>query len=106
MKSSGSSHERHSLAFAGRHQPDQKSIDLRVVIHESLALVAHDMRARQIEASVNLASNSCIITGDQVLLQQVLVKAKHQRLCHARRMPHDVSRWRSMFAEATPRAHR
>ena len=31
------------------------------------------MRARQIEASVNLAPNPCIITGDQVLLQQVLV---------------------------------
>ena len=31
------------------------------------------MRARQIEASVNLASNPCIVTGDQVLLRQVLV---------------------------------
>jgi C4-dicarboxylate-specific signal transduction histidine kinase len=31
------------------------------------------MRARQIEANVNLSSTPCIITGDQVLLQQVLV---------------------------------
>ena len=31
------------------------------------------MRARQIEATVNLSSNPCIINGDQVLLQQVLV---------------------------------
>ena len=31
------------------------------------------MRARQIEAIVNLSSNPCIISGDQVLLQQVLV---------------------------------
>ena len=55
------------------HQLDKKPIDLHAVIHESLALVAHDMSARQIEATVNLSSNPCIITGDQVLLQQVLV---------------------------------
>ena len=55
------------------HQLDKKPIDLHDVIHESLALVAHDMRARQIEVTVNLSSNPCIITGDQVLLQQVLV---------------------------------
>ena len=55
------------------HQLDKKPIDLHAVIHESLALVAHDMRARQIEATVNLSSNPCVINGDQVLLQQVLV---------------------------------
>ena len=55
------------------HQLDKKPIDLHAVIHESLALVAHDMSARQVEATVNLSSNPCVITGDQVLLQQVLV---------------------------------
>ena len=55
------------------HQLDKKPIDLHAVINESLALVAHDMRARQIEATVNLSSNPCVINGDQVLLQQVLV---------------------------------
>ena len=54
------------------HQLDKKPIDLHAVISESLALVAHDMKARQIEA-INLSSNPCIIAGDQVLLQQVLV---------------------------------
>ena len=54
-------------------QLDTKPIDLHAVIHESLALVAHDMRARQIEATVNLSSSPCVINGDQVLLQQVLV---------------------------------
>ena len=54
-------------------QLDKKPIDLHAVINESLALVAHDMRARQIEATVNLSSNPCVISGDQVLLQQVLV---------------------------------
>ena len=55
------------------HQLDKKPIDLHAVINESLALVAHDMSARQIESSVNLSSSPCIISGDQVLLQQVLV---------------------------------
>ena len=55
------------------HQLDKKPIDLHAVVHESLALVAHDMRARQIEATVNLSSSPCVISGDQVLLQQVLV---------------------------------
>src|SRR5207344_1487842 len=64
--------DRHRTMLRG-HPLDMKTIDLHVVIHESLALVAHDMRARQVEATVNLSSNPCIINGDQVLLQQVLV---------------------------------
>ena len=64
--------DRHRTMLRGR-QLDTKPIDLHVVIHESLALVAHDMRTRQIEATVNLSSSPCIITGDEVLLQQVMV---------------------------------
>ena len=64
--------DRHRTMLRG-HQLDTKPIDLHDVIHESLALVAHDMRTRQVEATVNLSSSPCIITGDQVLLQQVLV---------------------------------
>jgi len=63
---------RHRTMLRG-HQPHTKRIDLHAVIDESLALVAHDMRARQIEATVNLSSHPCTINGDQVLLQQVLV---------------------------------
>jgi C4-dicarboxylate-specific signal transduction histidine kinase len=64
--------ERHRTMLRG-HQLDKKPIDLHVVISESLALVSHDMRARQIEATVNLSPTPCVISGDQVLLQQVLV---------------------------------
>ena len=64
--------ERHRTMLRS-HQLEKKPIDLHAVIRESLALVAHDLRARQIEATVNLSSTSCIITGDQVLLEQVLV---------------------------------
>jgi signal transduction histidine kinase len=55
------------------HQLDMKPVDIHAVIHESLALVAHDLTARHIEAAVDLWSNPCIVTGDKVLLQQALV---------------------------------
>ena len=55
------------------HQVEKKPIDIHAVIEESLALVAHELRARQVEVSVNLAPRSCVVSGDQVLLQQVLV---------------------------------
>ena len=64
--------DRHRTMLKSR-QLDTKPIDLHAVIRASLALVAHEMRARQIEATVNLSSSPCIVTGDQVLLQQVLV---------------------------------
>jgi signal transduction histidine kinase len=64
--------DRHRTMLRG-HRLDTKPIDLHAVIDDSLALVAHDMRARQIEATVNLSSHPGIINGDQVLLQQVLV---------------------------------
>jgi signal transduction histidine kinase len=64
--------ERHR-AMLRSHQLQRKPIDLRAVVHESLVLVARDMRARQITVNLNLSSNPCVISGDQVLLQQVLV---------------------------------
>ena len=64
--------DRHRTMLRSR-QLDKEPIDLHAVISESLALVGHDMRARQIETTVHLSSNPCVISGDQVLLQQVLV---------------------------------
>jgi signal transduction histidine kinase len=60
-------------AMLRSRQLDKKPIDLRAVISESLALVGHDMTARQIEATVHQWPDPCIISGDQVLLQQVVV---------------------------------
>ena len=54
-------------------QLEKKPIDLHAVINESVALVAHDMSEREIEATVQVSSSPCVISGDQVLLQQVLV---------------------------------
>jgi signal transduction histidine kinase len=64
--------ERHRTMLRS-HQLDTKPIDVHAVVHESLALVAHDLKTREIEAAVNLSSNPCVVSGDPVLLQQVLV---------------------------------
>jgi len=63
---------RHRAMLRSR-QLEKKPIDLHSVIDESLALVAHDMRAREIKATLELSSTPCVIDGDQVLLGQVLV---------------------------------
>jgi len=55
------------------HQLDKKATDLHDVIRESLALVAPDMRAREVEPAVILSPDPVVVSGDQVLLQQVLV---------------------------------
>jgi signal transduction histidine kinase len=55
------------------HPLNRKPFDLCAAVRESLALVAHDLQGRQVETTVNLPSKPCIISGDQVLIQQVLV---------------------------------
>jgi signal transduction histidine kinase len=64
--------ERHRAMLRSR-QLHKRPIDLLDVIDETLALLAHDLRARQIEATLDLSSTPCVIDGDQVLLAQVLV---------------------------------
>ena len=49
--------DRHRTMLRSR-QLDKKPIDLHAVINETLALVAHDMQARQIEATVDLSVES------------------------------------------------
>jgi signal transduction histidine kinase len=64
--------ERHR-AMLRSHQLQRKPIDVHAVVHESLALVAHDLKTREIEAAIKLSSSPCVVSGDPVLLQQVLV---------------------------------
>ena len=60
-------------AMLKSHQLDRRPLDLQIVIDETMALVAHDMAARQVSVTVHQPSSPCVIDGDQVLLQQVLV---------------------------------
>ncbi len=64
--------ERHRTMLRS-HQLQKKPIDLHAVIHETVTLVAHDMKARQVEVNLDLSATPCVIDGDQVLLTQVLL---------------------------------
>jgi signal transduction histidine kinase len=64
--------ERHRTMLKS-HQLEKKPLDLRSVVAETIALVAHDMQAREVEAVVAMPPAPCAISGDQVLLQQVFV---------------------------------
>ncbi len=64
--------ERHRTMLRS-HQLQKKPIDLHKVIEESLALLAHDMRAREVDVTLGLCSTPCVIDGDPVVLEQVLV---------------------------------
>ena len=64
--------ERYRTMLRSR-QLQKKPIDLHAVVRESLALVAPDVAARQISVNLILCSKPCVISGDQVLLQQVFL---------------------------------
>jgi signal transduction histidine kinase len=64
--------ERHRTMLRTRAL-DRRPIDIHSVVRESLALVAHDMRTKHVRVDVNLPDAPCLVKGDQVLLQQVLV---------------------------------
>ncbi len=64
--------DRHRTMLRSR-QLQKKPIDLNAVINDSLALVAHDMAARQIDVLTDLTATPCVISGDSVLLEQVLI---------------------------------
>jgi signal transduction histidine kinase len=64
--------ERHR-SMLRNHQLDKKLIDIHAVVRESLALVAHHTAAKHTRVDVELQSFPCLVLGDQVLLQQVLV---------------------------------
>jgi two-component system sensor kinase FixL len=62
--------ERHRTMLRS-HQMQMIPVDLRSLIDEALALVAHDLSSRQIEATFEAPST--VIDGDPVLLKQVLL---------------------------------
>jgi signal transduction histidine kinase len=64
--------ERHRTMLRN-HEVDRKSIDLRSVVRETVAFVDHDTSAKQVQMAVELPASACIVRGDRVLLQQVLV---------------------------------
>lgn len=64
--------ERHRTMLRNR-QVEMKPLDLHGVVRESLALLAHDIKARHVVVDVRLPADACMVAGDKVLLQQVFV---------------------------------
>jgi signal transduction histidine kinase len=64
--------ERHRTMLRSR-ELDTKPIDIHLVVRESLTLVANETNRRQIQVDVDLPPVPCIVIGDQILLQQVVV---------------------------------
>jgi len=64
--------ERHRAMLRSR-QIQKKPVDLQAVVNDTLTLVAHDLRERQVKVTINAPPNPCIVDGDAVLLEQVLV---------------------------------
>ncbi len=52
---------------------DKRPLDVFGVVRESLAIVAHDASARRVQIDCRLPSDPCLVLGDQVLLQQVVI---------------------------------
>jgi signal transduction histidine kinase len=64
--------DRHRTMLRSR-QMQVKTLHLQTIVDDTLALVTHDMIARQVEVTTRLAPDSCAINGDPVLLEQVFV---------------------------------
>jgi len=52
---------------------EKRPVDMCEVIREGLALLSHDAQARRVVISAPLPATPCRVTGDSVLLQQVVV---------------------------------
>jgi signal transduction histidine kinase len=64
--------ERHRTMLRSR-QLQKRQVDLQTLVEEVLALVSHHMSTRQVRLTVNVPAESCAVSGDAVLLQQVFV---------------------------------
>jgi signal transduction histidine kinase len=64
--------ERHRTMLKSR-EVEHAPVDLRDVVREGVAVVGHEMSSRQVQVLVNLPSAPCVVQGDRVLLQQVIV---------------------------------
>jgi signal transduction histidine kinase len=64
--------DRHRTMLRTR-QFEKQPIDVHAVVRESLALVAHDTRVNQVRVDVDVPIDACLVAGDPVLLQQVMV---------------------------------
>ncbi len=60
-------------AMLQKHDLDKRPIDIHAVARESVALVAHEALDRRVDIESNIPTAPCVVVGDQILLQQVVV---------------------------------
>jgi signal transduction histidine kinase len=60
-------------AMLQKHELERRPIDLHAVVRDSLALLAHDATQRRVDVDVRLPDAPCVVSGDRILLQQVVV---------------------------------
>jgi signal transduction histidine kinase len=60
-------------ALVKKQDLDKRPLDVFAVVRESLAIVAHDASARQVQIDCRLPPAPCLVLGDRVLLQQVMI---------------------------------
>jgi len=64
--------DRHRAILRNRPM-NRHPVDIHDVVRESVAFIANDTRARHVRLDVDLPVYPCLVNGDQVLLQQVIV---------------------------------
>ena len=61
------------LGFARPQPPERKPLDLRGLVRETLALMAHELGRSRVQSETRFASELPVVLGDAKQLQQVLV---------------------------------
>ncbi len=56
-----------------KREIEQQPFDVNDVARESLALLEHDAKSRRVRIEPQLSNVPCVVSGDRVLLQQVIV---------------------------------
>jgi signal transduction histidine kinase len=56
-----------------KHDLQAQPVDLHGIVHESLALVAHESVRRLVRIDDEVSPAPCVVAGDEVLLQQVVI---------------------------------
>lgn len=61
------------LSFARENENEFRPVELKEVIHSCISLVDHQLKSEGIELELKLAESSCLITGNYMQLQQVIL---------------------------------
>lgn len=60
-------------AMLRKQDIDKRQLDLFAVVRESVAFMAHDAAARGVQIDCSLPPAPCLVLGDRVMLQQVVI---------------------------------